>query len=123
MAFPEVIQCIEKSQGLNILPYFSFKKMREKEICPSVQSCNILIDSYGRSRQFEKCLQILEEMENNRLRPNVISYGSLLNCLCKDGRLLEAEVLFKHMVNRSIWPNVQIYNAEFLKLKYFLSIC
>ncbi|CAI9755319.1 unnamed protein product [Fraxinus pennsylvanica] len=75
--------------------------MREKEICPSVQSCNILIDGYGRSRQFEKCLQILEEMENNGLRPNVISYGSLLNCLCKDGRLLEAEVLFKHMASKA----------------------
>ena len=67
------------------------KKMAEKGAPPNLQTYNTLIDGYGRSCQCESCFLILEEMENNGLKPNVVSYGFLVNCLCKDGRLLEVK--------------------------------
>ncbi|KAL0011887.1 hypothetical protein SO802_006995 [Lithocarpus litseifolius] len=59
---------------------------------------------------FYRCFQILEEMENKGMKPNVVSYGSLIHCLCKNGRLLEAEIILRDMVGREVLPNAQIYN-------------
>ncbi|XP_057779800.1 pentatricopeptide repeat-containing protein At5g12100, mitochondrial-like [Salvia miltiorrhiza] len=84
--------------------------MKAKGVSPVVQTFNILINGYGRVCQFEKCLEILDEMESNGLKPNVVTYGSLINSFCKKGRLLKAEVMLKDMLNRGVLPNAQIYN-------------
>uniref|UniRef100_A0A2N9HKW2 Pentacotripeptide-repeat region of PRORP domain-containing protein n=1 Tax=Fagus sylvatica TaxID=28930 RepID=A0A2N9HKW2_FAGSY len=34
-------------------------------------------------------------MENKGIKPNVVSYGSLIHCFCKDGKLLEAEIILR----------------------------
>ncbi|KAJ6773253.1 ATPASE EXPRESSION PROTEIN 3 [Salix koriyanagi] len=84
------------------------KKMVGKGIAPSVETYNILIDGYGRLCDFSRCFQVLEEMEGNGEKPNVISYGSLINCLCKDRKVLEAEMVLRDMMNLS--PDRVVYN-------------
>ncbi|KAF5820096.1 putative tetratricopeptide-like helical domain superfamily [Helianthus annuus] len=79
-------------------------------VSPDVTRYNILLDGFGRNLQFYKCFQLLEEMETNGLIPNAISSGSLVNHLCKDGRLLEAQVIFIDMTSRGVLPNTRIYN-------------
>ncbi|CAK9138390.1 unnamed protein product [Ilex paraguariensis] len=77
---------------------------------PNVQTYNTQIDRYGQSYQFERCFEILEEMENKGLKLNVLSCDSVINCLCKDGRLLEVEVILKTMEDGRVSTNAQIYN-------------
>ncbi|KAK0593252.1 hypothetical protein LWI29_033616 [Acer saccharum] len=84
--------------------------MAEKGISPNLETHNTLIYGYGRMGLFDRCFQILEEMEYHGMKPNVVSYGSLINCLCKDGKLLEAEIVLRDMEDRWVSPNTQIYN-------------
>ncbi|KAB2607704.1 pentatricopeptide repeat-containing protein [Pyrus ussuriensis x Pyrus communis] len=79
-------------------------------IFPNLETYNILINGYGQMCAFDKCFQIVEEMENKGIKPNIVSYGSLVNGLCKDGRLLEAEIVLRDMLSRGVLPNAQIYN-------------
>lgn len=86
-------------------------EMGKNGVAPSAETYNILVDAYGRAGQFERCLEILDEIQEKMgLKPNVVSYGSLVNGLCKKGKLLEAEAIFHDMVNRKISPSVQVYN-------------
>jgi pentatricopeptide repeat protein len=49
-------------------------------------------------------------MENKEIKPTVVRHGSLINCLCKDGRLLEAQIQLRDMIGKGVLPNAQIYD-------------
>ncbi|KAH6813355.1 hypothetical protein C2S51_022373, partial [Perilla frutescens var. frutescens] len=71
---------------------------------------NILIYGYGRSCQFEKWLQILDEMENNALKPKVI-YNMLIDGHCMGGTIEKAFKAFHEMSRSGISPTIATYNA------------
>ncbi|RWR95037.1 hypothetical protein CKAN_02435800 [Cinnamomum micranthum f. kanehirae] len=71
---------------------------------------NTLIDGHARVFQFDRCFQILQEMKEKGFHPKVVSYGSLINGLCKNGKVVEAEILLEDMADRGVTSNVKFYN-------------
>jgi len=53
---------------------------------------------------------IKPNVEKAEIKPNVINYGSLINCLCKDSKLLDAKIVLVDMIGRRVSPNAEIYN-------------
>ena len=52
----------------------------------------------------------LEEMYTCGLHPDVVTYGLLLDYLCKNGKCSEARKIFDSMIRKGIKPNVTIYD-------------
>ncbi|RVW47048.1 Pentatricopeptide repeat-containing protein, mitochondrial [Vitis vinifera] len=57
-------------------------------------SCNALLTALGRAREFKRMNTLLAEMKEMDIQPNVVTFGILINHLCKFRRVDEAlEVL------------------------------
>ncbi|KAL6522488.1 hypothetical protein OROMI_031446 [Orobanche minor] len=94
-------------------------------------SCNIVIDGLCRSGKLDKAVDIVSEMwthgsaalgdlgnlyiglvDENRKRcfPDLITYSTVINGLCRDGRLEEAKKKFIEMLGRNLYPDSTIYD-------------
>ncbi|KAJ8620206.1 hypothetical protein MRB53_028735 [Persea americana] len=82
----------------------------ERGVAPNVETYNSLIDGHAHVFQFDRCLQILQEMKEKGVHPDVVTYGSLISGLCKNGKVDEAEILREDMADRGVSPNVKAYN-------------
>lgn len=62
-------------------------------------------------------LKLHDEMVNgiNKLgvicKPNIVTYGSIIDGLCKDDYVDKAKDLFLEMRSKGIHPNVVVYNC------------
>nr|XP_027191950.1 uncharacterized protein LOC101508252 isoform X1 [Cicer arietinum]XP_027191951.1 uncharacterized protein LOC101508252 isoform X1 [Cicer arietinum] len=80
-------------------------------------SCNALLTGLGRERDIQKMNKLLAEMEELKIRPSVITFGILINHLCKARRIDEALGVFdklrgKGEKNRNgVEPDVVLYNT------------
>ncbi|MCI31326.1 pentatricopeptide repeat-containing protein, partial [Trifolium medium] len=52
-----------------------------------------------------------EEMQKQGLKPNTITYNSLINGLCNNGKLEDAVNLWDKMVGLGLKPDIVTYNA------------
>ncbi|CAK8538248.1 unnamed protein product [Lathyrus sativus] len=81
-----------------------------------VASCNALLSGLGRERDIPKMNRLLAEMEERKINPSVITYGILINHLCKSRRIDEALQVFDKLrckggKNRiGVEPDVVLYN-------------
>ncbi|KAL5792327.1 hypothetical protein ACOSP7_000921 [Xanthoceras sorbifolium] len=82
-----------------------------------VASCNALLSGLGRDGDFKRMNQLLMEMKENDIQPDVVTFGVLINRLCKSYRIDEAMKVFEEMNkgNESdgvcVEPDVIIYNT------------
>ncbi|KAL4185067.1 hypothetical protein AMTRI_Chr10g228780 [Amborella trichopoda] len=56
-------------------------------------------------------MALLEEMYHNGLNPDVVTYNTLVNVLCKRNKVEEALALHKEMGKRGCQPDVVTYNT------------
>ena len=63
-------------------------------------------------------MRLLNEMDVRKITASVQTYNVVVDTLCKDGRVVEAENVMKSMVQRGIRPNAVTYNS--LMDGYFL---
>ena len=76
-----------------------------------VISYNSTISACGRGRQWEKALDLLQEMMDHGIKPNVVSYNSAISA-CKKGEKWEKAIdLLQEMTDHAIKPNVISYNS------------
>ncbi|KAJ4981340.1 hypothetical protein NE237_032177 [Protea cynaroides] len=93
--------------------------LKNLSFTPNTVMYNTVVDGYCRLADMNRALStvqwmetigILEEMGEKGFKPDGVSFGTLINCLCKEGNLLEAESLLRDMECRGVSPNVQVYN-------------
>ncbi|KAG7994550.1 hypothetical protein I3843_01G063000 [Carya illinoinensis] len=78
-------------------------------------SCNALLTGLGRDGDFERMNTLMTEMKEMDIQPNVVTFGILINHMCKSRRVDEALVVFEKMKGvsdgLSVEPDVITYNT------------
>ncbi|GAU33868.1 hypothetical protein TSUD_66550 [Trifolium subterraneum] len=80
-------------------------------------SCNALLTGLGREREFKKMNKLFAEMEEMKIHPSVITFGILINNLCKARRINEALGVFDKLRGKGekswigVEPDVVLYNT------------
>ncbi|KAK1304457.1 Pentatricopeptide repeat-containing protein [Acorus calamus] len=110
------------------------EKMNEKGYSLDKISCNIVIDGLCKSGKLNKAIEIVDGMwlhgstalgglgnaflglvdnttNGNKCFPDLVMYSTLIDGLCKAGRLDEAKKKFAEMLVRNIAPDSVIYNT------------
>ncbi|KAK3194714.1 hypothetical protein Dsin_026024 [Dipteronia sinensis] len=70
-------------------------------------SCNALLSGLGRDGDFKRMNQLLMEMKENNIQPDVVTFGILINRL--HGRIHSAVELFREMMNKGLKGNAITY--------------
>jgi leucine-rich PPR motif-containing protein len=50
-------------------------------------------------------------MRQHGLSPDVVTYGTLIDALCKLGRVDDAVLKFNEMINEGVTPNIVIFSS------------
>lgn len=80
-------------------------------------SCNALLTGLGRSKDFKRMNELMAKMKERNIKPDVVTYGILMNCLCKTRRIDKALEVFANIRDGgengmySVKPDVIIYNT------------
>ncbi|KAL6580882.1 hypothetical protein OROMI_006805 [Orobanche minor] len=104
-----------------------FELMLSRKCAPNVVTFSALIDGYCKAGDVEKATAIYEKMRGNtnahdvdiyfrmngdsNQEPNVITYGALVDGLCKVHRVREARNLLDAMIAEGSEPNNIVYDA------------
>ncbi|KAL8192337.1 hypothetical protein R6Q57_027522 [Mikania cordata] len=77
--------------------------------------CNALLSALAKERDYKKINLFLKEMKENDIMPDIVTYGMVVNHLCKSRRIDEALDMLKKMKEGndgiSIKPDVILYNT------------
>ncbi|KAF5464356.1 hypothetical protein F2P56_014437 [Juglans regia] len=78
-------------------------------------SCNALLTGLGRDGDFERMNTLMTEMKEMDIQPDVVTFGILINHMCKARRVDEALEVFEKMKGvsdgLSVEPDVITYNT------------
>ncbi|XP_059670564.1 pentatricopeptide repeat-containing protein At5g46100 [Cornus florida] len=89
-----------------------YRYMREKGITPTVVSLNVLIKALCKnSGTLDAAFRIFHEMPNHGCIPDSYTYGTLINGLCRSGKISEAKELFAEMDIKGCSPTVVTYTS------------
>lgn len=82
-----------------------------KDVAP----CNALLTGLGKEREFEKMNLLMRRMKDMDIQPNVITFGILINHLCKFRRIDDALEVFERMKGEKeakvVAPDAITYNT------------
>ncbi|KAL6963599.1 hypothetical protein U1Q18_034610 [Sarracenia purpurea var. burkii] len=110
------------------------QKMKERGHGVDTVTCNIIIDGLCKSGKVDKALEIASEMwthgsaalgdlgnsfidllddntNGKKCSPDLVTYSTIINGLCKAGRLDEAKKKFVEMMERNLYPDSIIYDT------------
>ncbi|CAI9292121.1 unnamed protein product [Lactuca saligna] len=77
--------------------------------------CNALLSGLSRERNYKRINLVLNEMKENNIKPDIVTFGMLVNHLCKAHRVDDALDMLKKMKEGSdgisIKPDVILYNT------------
>ncbi|CAH9148022.1 unnamed protein product [Cuscuta epithymum] len=79
-------------------------------------SCNALLAGLGRKHDFQKMNMLTNMMKEKGIEPNIMTFGILINHLCKLHRVDEALLVFEKMKDgnegiHAVQPDTVIYNT------------
>ncbi|XP_030967398.1 pentatricopeptide repeat-containing protein At3g61520, mitochondrial [Quercus lobata] len=78
-------------------------------------SCNALLTGLGKGGDFERMNNLTTEMKEMNIQPNVVTFGILINLMCKSRRVDDALEVFKKMKEGSdgvlVEPDAIMYNT------------
>ncbi|CAM8948810.1 unnamed protein product [Rhodiola kirilowii] len=86
-----------------------FDKLREKFV-PDSKTYSILIEGWGRAPNLPRAREIFREMVHAGCEPDIITYGIMVDILCKAGRVDEAVEIVKEM-DKVCKPTSFIYSV------------
>jgi leucine-rich PPR motif-containing protein len=87
--------------------YRLFEEMiREKTVVPNIVVYNAVLDCCIESRNFEKMIEIYEEIKNGENRdeknpPNMITYSTVIKGYCKWGKMDKAFDIYKFLISNN----------------------
>ncbi|CAI9279217.1 unnamed protein product [Lactuca saligna] len=84
--------------------------MDTKSIPLSIEMYNSLITGYFRcgKMKMKRVTDLLGEMHNRGIIPNIVTYGALISGWCKEGKLDKAFTTYSEMKEKGFTPNVII---------------
>lgn len=89
-----------------------YRYMRQLGFPPSVPSLNVLIKALSKnSGTMDSAIRIFREMPNHGCIPDTYTYGTLINGLCRIGKISEAKELLKEMETKGCSPSVVTYTS------------
>ncbi|KAI9656995.1 MAG: hypothetical protein M1829_000352 [Trizodia sp. TS-e1964] len=104
----------EASEAVNI-----FTRAKSEGVEPSSFLYNALIGKLGKARRIDDCLFYYSQMRERGIKPTSITYGSVVNALCRVSDSRSAEALFDEMeAEPSYKPRAAPYNSM---IQYFLT--
>jgi pentatricopeptide repeat protein len=74
-----------------------YSNMRHLKIKPSNVTYSILVKVYGKQKDFNKALCVLEEMKKEGVRPGLIVYTCLIQTCIKSRQIVIAQQIFNDM--------------------------
>lgn len=93
-----------------------FHRAKAEGVEPSSFLYNALIGKLGKARRIDDCLQYFGEMRNLGIRPTSVTYGTLVNALCRVSDAKFAEELFEEM---ETMPNYKARPAPYNSMMQF----
>ncbi|KAJ5246711.1 hypothetical protein N7468_001694 [Penicillium chermesinum] len=105
----------EASEALRI-----FNRAVTEGVEPTPFLYNALIGKLGKARRIDDCLAYFAEMRANGVRPTSVTYGTIVNALCRVSDIRFAEEMFEEMEAAPNYkPRPAPYNSM---IQYFLNI-
>ncbi|KAI9822814.1 MAG: hypothetical protein M1826_000393 [Phylliscum demangeonii] len=96
-----------------------FRRAKAEGVEPSPFLYNALIGKLGRARRIDDCLYFFSEMRQLGIRPTSVTYGTIVNALCRVSDEKYAEELFEEMESMSNYkPRPAPYNSL---MQFFLT--
>ncbi|KAH6615316.1 hypothetical protein C7974DRAFT_63354 [Boeremia exigua] len=93
-----------------------FLRAKTEGVEPSSFLYNALIGKLGKARRIDDCLFYFSEMRNLGIRPTSVTYGTIVNALCRVSDEKFAEELFEEMENM---PNYKPRPAPYHSMMQF----
>lgn len=93
-----------------------FQRAKSERVEPSSFLYNALIGKLGKARRIDDCLFYFAEMRNLGIRPTSVTYGTIVNALCRVSDERFAEELFDEMESM---PNYKPRPAPYNSLMQF----
>ena len=93
-----------------------FHRAKSEGVEPSSFLYNALIGKLGKARRIDDCLFYFAEMRNLGIRPTSVTYGTIVNALCRVSDEKFAEELFEEMESM---PNYKARPAPYNSLMQF----
>ena len=93
-----------------------FHRAKAEGVEPSSFLYNALIGKLGKARRIDDCLFFFNEMRNLQIRPTSVTYGTIVNALCRVSDEKFAEDLFEEMESM---PNYKPRPAPYHSLMQF----
>ena len=101
----------EANEALNI-----FCRAKQEGVEPSSFLYNALIGKLGKARRIDDCCFYFSEMRNRGIRPTSVTYGTMINAMCRVSDERHAEELFDEMESM---PNYKPRPAPYNSLMQF----
>jgi pentatricopeptide repeat protein len=96
-----------------------FQRAVAEGVTPSVFLYNAVIGKLGKARRIDDCLRYFAEMQNMGMRPSSVTYGTLVNALCRTSEETFAVEMFDEMEAAPNYrPRPAPYNSI---IQYFLN--
>jgi pentatricopeptide repeat protein len=96
-----------------------FQRAIAEGVAPTVFLYNAVIGKLGKARRIDDCLRYFGEMQNLGMRPSSVTYGTLVNALCRTSEESFAVEMFDEM---EAAPNYRPRPAPYNSLiQYFLN--
>ncbi|XVE88107.1 hypothetical protein DITRI_Ditri19aG0041800 [Diplodiscus trichospermus] len=109
-SFITVFDILVEENQLEIILRF-YRHMKEVGVPTSVASLNILIKALCKnSGTMNSAIRIFHEMANRGCPPDSYTYGTLINGLCRFGKIIEARKLLEEMKTKDC-PSVVTYSS------------
>lgn len=79
---------------------------------PDVRELNKNIMYWGKRRDFKRVMELLEQLEQEGLEPNIYTFNALMNAcvICRTGEQVTNQ-LWERMVSSGLRPNAITYNT------------
>ncbi|KAF8023153.1 hypothetical protein BT93_F0601 [Corymbia citriodora subsp. variegata] len=84
-----------------------FNSSDEKDLV----SWSVMINAYGMHGNFKAALNLLSQMELARMKPDAITYLSILSVCSHAGLVHQAKMIFRSMVEQGVSPNTEHYSC------------
>lgn len=102
----------EANEALDI-----WNRAKQEGVEPTSFLYNALIGKLGKARRIDDCMFYFSEMQHRSIRPTSVTYGTVINGLCRVGDEHNAEVYFDQM---EIMPNYKPRPAPYNSMmQYF----